>query len=359
MATTTDAAAAAAAMAQVKVLVDAIVSPVVIATFLSCAFCGIVLSLGISVLSAFPNDRPIFRYGVVLFMVVALLDTGFNAAWCYSYTVSSFMNPAKLAVFPIQFTAYAFIWRVWVVSGQRSYIWSGFKLVLAVACIGLALYIGIRMSSFTLLTDTDKIKNIFYVYLSLVGFNDVLISASMLFFLIIRPLQKGGQWEFVSRSPLTKIVVMSFQTNALSLAVQIVTQVLLMKKAGTLEYVQIGYLESKVYILSVLVTLLSRRSASSDPSSFSASHHNNNSHYGGGGDRSKGFGGTRPGNSVQVHVETLRNVEIDEEMDLAGTGGNRLSHPYSAGGARREGPVAVQFEVDDRASSTMGEKGGY
>ncbi|GAA5858026.1 hypothetical protein JCM8547_006668 [Rhodosporidiobolus lusitaniae] len=343
------AAAAAAAQAQLDFAVTSIVSPVVIATFLSCALCGVVLYLATSVLLTFPNDRSLCRLGVLSSIALALVDTAFNAAWGYKVAVKAYLKPEVLEVFPWEFTGYVFIWRVWIVSGRKSYILTGFKLALTLTTAGLAFYIGVFTSHATAITDLHEIQTVFYAYLSLCSFTDVLISLSLAWFLLFRRLRNGESKHLVLKeSPLMRLVTVSFQTNALSLAVQVAVLVILLAKPKEMQYVILGLCEGKTYLVSVLVTLLARSSASSDPSSFSTSR--NNTNYG--GDRSRGFGGTRPSNSAQVQIETFRNIEDNEEMDLAGKNGS--SHPYSAGDR-----IAVQFEVDDKASSTMEEKGGY
>ncbi|GAA5944375.1 hypothetical protein JCM10213_003243 [Rhodosporidiobolus nylandii] len=296
--------------------IDGILRPVVLASFLSCAVCGLILGLAVTYASRFQNDRRVFKVLVAFLTLAALADTAFNASWAY-------------------FNEFAYIWRVWIVSGSSGYLVAGLQLLLALAGAGCAFYVGVWARDKTSLLQFTDIQDVAYIWLGLGVVTDCLITASMFYFLVLRPKQVSGV-EGAYSSPLTRIVVKSFETNFVSLLLQSLALGLLRYslKTNTMWYALPGLLESKTYIACVLATLNSRRSVTEGDSSLDPNLSNQ---------RTKGYGarlftsGSRA-NPQSVRVTVTRDVDVDH-------GSQCPQRDSEAGG--QGGPYEVKFVVGE------------
>ncbi|GAA5838082.1 hypothetical protein JCM11251_004703 [Rhodosporidiobolus azoricus] len=298
--------AAAQAAAAAAIAVRDILTPIVVATMMSCALLGVLLALVAQYFSAFSNDRLPFRLLVGAITVLALWDTSNQCAWAYRYAVQNYGNPAQLAEWPTQFSVFAFstatsiyvcqlffVWRSWVVGGRTlvNNVLTAFQALMATAAAGCVYAMAILSvkDHWILLSDFNPLmKNIWSC-------------ASLLWHLVFRPRKIGKD---VISSPLTRIAVLAVKTNALSLIVQVTTLILTIV-LPTMHYALPGFLEVKTYCVCVVATLNARNSAnlsatSFDPSSASAP-------------RQKGLGAFDRSQQVTVHTTVQRDVEEDSQ----------------------------------------------
>ncbi|BGP20990.1 hypothetical protein JCM10213v2_009169 [Rhodosporidiobolus nylandii] len=333
--------------AQVQTLVHSLLAPLIVAAFLSALLCGIVLALSANYYSRFPNDKPIFKGLVAVLTVAAIIDTFCECAWPYHSATAYFMDPASLALWPWNYTEYFyltgvvvlmcqgfFIWRVFVVSGQKSYVMTGLQVLLAVAGTVCCIYLGAWSGSQTSLAAFINVISVGYAWLSCWAGVDVLITGSMVYYLAVRPKTKRGA-DIIASSPLMRLVYLSFETNAVSMALQIITLGLVnwSTKENHIWYTIPG----KVYIACVIVTLNARTSSAADSHASLSDP----------ASRSKGLGArnfSRHPNSVQVHV--TQDINIDESGEAFGRSQAALA------------PYEVNLAVGDDGSVSEMEKGG-
>ncbi|GAA5889775.1 hypothetical protein JCM6882_004319 [Rhodosporidiobolus microsporus] len=223
----TDSSAEAAAMAAAAAIaVHDILTPIVVASFMSCALLGVLLSLIAQYYSKFPNDRLPFRVLVGVLCVLALVDTGNEAAWAYRYAVLDFGNAAALAEWPTVFSIFAFItatsiyicqlffiWRSWVVGGRGwvNCALTALLLLLATAAAGCVYAMAVTSvkDSWTQLTDFNPLLNLIQAWLGLGFAVDLLITGSLLWHLVFRPRKIGTE---APSSALTRIAILAVKT---------------------------------------------------------------------------------------------------------------------------------------------------
>ncbi|GAA6030712.1 hypothetical protein JCM8097_006284 [Rhodosporidiobolus ruineniae] len=349
------------AIKQAQALVDDILSPTVIASFLSCCSYGIVLSLAFIYWTRFPSDRLPFKLLVGFLTLTATADTAVQSHWAYRYAVLSFAQPAKLAAAPWDFTAYTFLtgvnvavcqaffaWRVWIVSNRKSHVLTGLTVTAAVAGAGLAFYLGVYITTVEWLPEVNNRKVIMWTWLAVQLAIDIVITTSMTYFIFYRP-RRVGSAEAVESSPLNRLVVQSLQTNAISLLVQAAVLVLILT-SSTFNYAIPAFLESKTYIGSLLFTLNARSSSSS---SSSGGDHNSSSYStdkrlkGFGAGQRSSFGHTAAQSQLRsIHVHVEEAVEVDDAREPATPAKAWPKTPRTPGGGREQ--YAVRFGDEER-----------
>ncbi|GAA6024788.1 hypothetical protein JCM10207_005586 [Rhodosporidiobolus poonsookiae] len=351
-----DPATQAALLAAAKQVIDKLLAPVVIASFLSCTLCGAVLSLAVTYYARFPNDRLFYKLGVAFLTCMAMFETALFASWTYHWAVDLFMDVQSIALWPWQLVAYAFVgfvimivqfffaWRVWIVSGRTSYLMTGVQVVLAIGGCALAYYMGSQAANFETVLEFSKVRSVAWAWLAVGLANDIFLTLSLSYYLIIRP-RKMASSEATKSSPLAKIVLQAFQTNAVSLFVQLLVLILICVQSDTMSYAIPGQWESKIYVAAVIATLNARK-----PSDVSTTGHgfSSASFSGPSTQRTKGFGagdrngtGTFERGSVPVHI----HVEQEEHVER---------HPYSPRSYSEDKVCAIQFVNDDASDVEKG-----
>ncbi|GAA5838111.1 hypothetical protein JCM11251_004709 [Rhodosporidiobolus azoricus] len=345
-----DASAAAADAAQMaaalKLAATQIVAPVLIGAFMSCLMMGIVAVLVGFYWTRFGRDRPIFRVLVVFLTFAALADTAVAGSWSWQYAVKGFTNPLALSEWPISMSLYIFdmhnvnsiatvvttsqlffAWRVWVVSGRKSYLLTGIKLVLILFSAGTALYMFVRSCSYTSSTDFNELKHWIWAFLACGLAVDGVITVSMVYYIWVLPASVLGM-NMAHSSALSNLVVQSFQTNLVALVVQAITLSLAVADGTSMNYAGAGLIESKVYIACVIITLNARTAIDGSGSSS----HPSDSHS---------LHTFRPKRSVNPAINSAAvHVQVDEEVAVDGV----------------EGEFAIDLQ---RAQTSVEEKGGY
>ncbi|GAA5970664.1 hypothetical protein JCM11641_007393 [Rhodosporidiobolus odoratus] len=306
--------------------VNSVVAPMVVATSLSCILFGLVCSLVLTYFNRFPNDRIGFKLLVAAFGLIAALDTAVSCSWCYKVAVDAFSNPMVLGLLPWQLTCFAFLtgtvvlvcqlffaWRVWVISGRKSYVLSVIQLCIILGAAGLVYYMGSYSAKTKYLAAFADIQGVLHGWIAACLAVDLLITGSLAYYLILRPRKVTGTG--LRSSALTRIVVRAFETNLVSLILQCVLVGLTVYSVhrGSLHYLIMAFLETKTYIACVIITLNSRRQERKD----GATHDSGNQSSRGFESRpfpaSSATNSLTPGNSV--HVQIARNVSVDDEVD--------------------------------------------
>ncbi|GAA5889782.1 hypothetical protein JCM6882_004321 [Rhodosporidiobolus microsporus] len=348
----------AAMLAAVQTVLDNLLTPLVIASFLSCALLGIVVSLGVSYFSRFPNDRPVYKALVAFLILGCMVDTAITASWIYDWAITFFGQPQQFGMWPWQLTAYAavtgpmvlvaqlfFTWRLWIVSGKKAYILTGLTLLIALGAMATCYYMFSFALKAQLLTEFTEIASACWGWLGSELAVDVLITGGMIWYLLLRPKKIGGS-EAIQSSPLMRIVIKTVETNTASLILQTLVVILIgvSLNKDSLHYTIPGFLESKMYALCVIATLNAR--STTHPHDTTPSHSSNP------GTRSKGLGarlfnnGARSNaNANSVHVHVVEERAVDEPK-------------YGSEVALTPAPLgkySVQFDMEDGRSES--EKG--
>ncbi|GAA6046423.1 hypothetical protein JCM3770_004912 [Rhodotorula araucariae] len=301
------------------------------------------------------KDRLVFRLFVGLFTVLLLADTANACAWSFRYAVTGQLHPAKLFELPVEFCIYSlitgltvliaqgfFTWRIWIISGRKNHIFPGIVLAIQLAAFGVAIYMIYAALQRPLFADFDQVKGAPWAWLACGLLVDVLTTGGTVYYLLIKPRLIGASRDAIVHSPLRRVVLITARTNALWLLMQALTLWLIIWKLYTFHYAIPGFLECKVYVASVVITLNSRGPTGAALANFSDA------------DASlpprspKPFGGFPGG--ARPHVQ----VRIDEET--RSDSASRLEGLH-AGGAQ---PFAVKLDrsPSDESGWTVGEKSG-
>ncbi|GAA5869767.1 hypothetical protein JCM8547_005837 [Rhodosporidiobolus lusitaniae] len=282
----TDAATVAAQQAQqaallkmLQTLINQTLAPVVIATFISCALCGVVAAQVVTYYMRFPNDLWRYKFQVGFMAICAGVDTAITASWSYTWSVTYFTQPTMLALWPWQltgptgisvFTAQLFFaWRVWVVSDRKAYPLLGLLLLVIVGAVVCCFYMGVWGSQTKMLTEVGKISPVSFSWLGLELAADFAITAGLVWYILVKPRRDLPGPSHAESSPLMRIINYAFATNFFSAVVQlaVVVTIRFSMRDNNLWYCVPGFQESKVYIASVLAVLNARRQDSSPTSS--------------------------------------------------------------------------------------------
>ncbi|GAA5838107.1 hypothetical protein JCM11251_004708 [Rhodosporidiobolus azoricus] len=322
----TGAAEAAAQLAALETAVNQVMSPVQ-------------MIVGVY-WSRFSHDRLIFKLLVGFLALMAVADTAIACSWSWQYAVKGFTNPLLLSQWPTPMSLYIldiasvvfvtqlfFTYRVWIVSGRKSYILTTLKLILIFFNLGTMLYVLARSWWMNGLMEFVDVKHWVWAWLACGLVVDGLITISMVFYIWFRPGSKKSH-EAVRSAVLSSLVVQSFQTNLVALLLQTVTLVIAITQSTSLLYAAPGLIESKVYIACVVITLNARTAVDGSGSSSRPS-------------TSHPLHSFRPKRSANPTMSAAAvHVQVDEEVAVDGL----------------EGEYAIDLQT---VQTSVAEKGGY
>ncbi|TNY22270.1 hypothetical protein DMC30DRAFT_415272 [Rhodotorula diobovata] len=346
------AAEAAAQAALFQWAVREITTPVVVASFIACLLYGVLLYMAATYFLRFGStDRLAFKVLVGFLTLSALGDTINDCAWAWLYTVKAFTDPNVLALFPPNLIVYAcitgpnvlltqgfFTWRVWVVSGRKNWIVPSIMTVLVLLACAMAFTLAAWVNAHTYMTEFGDAKWLIYTWLASGFVVDVIITAAITYYLIVRPQKLAGaatRAKLSRENPLGRIVIKTFQTNSLSLLIHAVTLVVMIVKGQALWYSMTGFQMSKLYIISLIATLNARHdSASGESADFSSRDGTTRGHTSLKGRSTFNHLGQ---SSVPVHVHISEEVKVDDGDESA----SASDFVLSSGPAT---PYSVRFE---------------
>ncbi|GAA5889795.1 hypothetical protein JCM6882_004326 [Rhodosporidiobolus microsporus] len=339
-------------------LIDDVLSPLVVASFLSFCATGIVLALSAQYFSLFwSKDRPVFIWGVAFLTVFTLVDQACLGSWTFNWAVNGFMNPLLMAELPWEMVAYCFTtgtavlitqtfytWRIWVVGQRKNYVLVGFLLGIGFAAFACEM----RMMAFcierTQLADFVEVRGALWAWTSLVLAGDVLITASMWYYIVFKNQKRSG--VEVAQSPLMRIIHRCIQTNSLSTLVQILIMILIGVYPNSQIFGIFAWLEVKVYNGSLIATLNARHTAADSLGFDSTSHTAQHTAARGFGAKSTTNGRPNRLGQTSVHVQIEHEVAVEIDDDPAAP-------------MPQKSPYAVKFQKEEAAErGSLSEKGG-
>ncbi|GJN88657.1 hypothetical protein Rhopal_001623-T1 [Rhodotorula paludigena] len=268
------------------------------------------------------SDRLVFRILVGFLSVAVIADTANSCSWAYTYTIAGMLNPARLLQLPKEFMAFSFIagltvfvvqiffiWRIWIISGRKNWIFPAIVLLIAAAAFAVALYVIHAALQRPLFTQFGEGATVYY--------------------LLIKPRRIGASTGALVNSPLTRLLLVTARTNSLSLLVQTFTLFLVVWKITTFYYAIPGFLEVEVYVASLVITLNARSgTGNGETTDFSDSGPTSRTSK-----AAKNFGNFSVASrnasgvpSVHVHVQEERHVDIASDF---GHAGNAAAKPYA------------------------------
>ncbi|BGP28237.1 hypothetical protein Rt10032_c24g6701 [Rhodotorula toruloides] len=322
--------AAVVMIAQIQYFVKAFTMPVLIGTCLSCLTAGLVTSLIWRYFSRYgTTDRWAFRTLVGFYLVALLADTATQIAWTYSYTINGQLDPANIYRLPREFMAYTIItattvftvqiffnWRIWVISGRKNWLLCGALCLLQLGAMGCGLYMFAAMAREQWFPEFGNVRQAPFAWLGAGLGTDVLITAGMTYYLIIVPRLNGvdARKNQVIESPLRRLAIQTFQTNAVSLCLQSITLGMMVHTITNMNYAIIGFQEAKIYIASVVISLNARHTTGENSAHFTESNPVASGRSKALGGYSSRFGRSTTGAAL-VSQQRQRSVHVSVEQE--------------------------------------------
>jgi len=248
---------------------DNTLGAVLVGFAVACVVYGVLLTQAFSYFSRYPSDRPVYKFLVVLILLLETADQAFIGHAVYYYNVTCFADPLALLrgsvtwSFILQETVGAivgwivktsFAMRVYRFSGQNVFI-TGFILMLTFGQLGVAMAFTVKAFTLPDLFAVSHITMLGTISLSIGVLTDIVVAVSLCYFL--NRLRTGYKQ---SDSLVYSLVRYAINTGVLTSAVSISTLVLFNILQGrNFIYVATYFILSKLYAISFLATLNTRR----------------------------------------------------------------------------------------------------
>lgn len=248
--------------------IDNTLGAVLVGFAVSCCVYGILITQIYMYFSRYPSDRPFYKLLVSLIMLLDTADQAFIGHIIYFYSITNFANELVLirgAVtwsFILQLTFGAivgaivktsFALRVWRFS-QRNYYITGLILFLVLGQLGLALVFAVKSFQLPGVFAVVNLRVLGTVALAVGVLTDLVTAAALCYFL--SKLRTGYKQ---SDSLVNSLVRYAVNTGALTSAVSLSTVILYNLMPSNLIFVATYFLLSKLYAISFMATLNTRR----------------------------------------------------------------------------------------------------
>lgn len=254
----------------------------------SCIVYGILTTQIYVYFTRYPSDRPVYKFLVLLILALETADQSFIGHVVYHYGISNFDN--LIAVLQATVT-WSFIMqqavgalvgcivktyfalRVWRFS-QRNYFVTGLILLLTYGQMGLAMTFTCKAFQLASVFSVVQLRVLGTITLGVGVLTDLVTSGALIFYLL--RLRTGYQQ---SDSLVHSLVRYTINTGAVTTAVSSATVVLYNLMPHNLVFIGTYFILSKLYAISFLATLNTRRilkgGAGTDREVTSRSNNNN------------------------------------------------------------------------------------
>jgi len=236
----------------------------------ACGVYGVLITQIFSYFRNYPGDRWLFKYLVALIWLLETADQCFIGHLVYYYGISNYTKPATLATatmtwsFILQQTFGAVVgaivkgyfgFRVWRFSNRNIWI-TGLVLLGTLGQLGLALAFTMRAFQLPSVFAVHQLLTLGTISLGVGVFTDVVTAAALCYY-----LQKLRTGLRTSDSLVNSLSAYAINTGALTSAVSITVLLLyrLLPKIN-LAFVALYFILSKLYAISFMATLNTRRS---------------------------------------------------------------------------------------------------
>ncbi|KAJ6454143.1 hypothetical protein C8R45DRAFT_1192097 [Mycena sanguinolenta] len=249
--------------------VDNTLGAIVVGFAVSCVIYGILLTQAWTYFSRFNSDAAIYKVLVVLILILETADQTFIGHFVYFYTVTSAGHPLALATGTTTWSVImqqavgsvvstivkcAFATRVYRFSEKNLWI-TTILILLALGQLGVAIAFTARAFELVSIPSVFNLKLIATISLALGVLTDVLTAGSLCFFLW-RMRTKGRS---AANSLITRLVTDAINTGVLTTVVSLSTLLLFDFMGTNLIFAATYFLLSKLYAISFLATLNTRR----------------------------------------------------------------------------------------------------
>ncbi|KAF7346807.1 hypothetical protein MSAN_01819600 [Mycena sanguinolenta] len=249
--------------------VDNTLGAIVVGFAVSCVIYGILLTQAWTYFSRFNSDSAIYKMLVVLILILETADQVFIGHFVYFYTVTSAGQPLALATGTTIWSVImqqaagsvvstivkcAFATRVYRFSDKNIWI-TTILILLALGQLGVAVVFTVRAFEIGIISKVFNLKLVATISLALGVLTDVLTASALCFFLW-RMRTKGRS---AANSLITRLVTDAINTGVLTTVVSLSTLLLFDFMEGNLIFAATYFLLSKLYAISFLATLNTRR----------------------------------------------------------------------------------------------------
>ncbi|GAA6030588.1 hypothetical protein JCM8097_006222 [Rhodosporidiobolus ruineniae] len=269
--------------AQQRLVID-LLSPLVTAAFLSSASCGVVVCLAATYFFRFARDRAVFKLLVGGLTVLALAGTAIECSFAFNWAVLHFGDYSVFARLNWQMKSYFFLtgipvlvvelyygWRIWVISGRGNYLLTGLIGLGSIAAFACIMRGGVYTMKHDAISAFHAIRPTIIAWIVLLIAVDLLVTCGTLYYLVFRP-RRDGAGLLAPNSRITSLALLTVKTNSISLFVQVFILVLLLIFPRAFHFGALSFLETKIYVGSLVATLnardattLATRAGSGDP----------------------------------------------------------------------------------------------
>ncbi|KAK0243790.1 hypothetical protein EDD85DRAFT_173544 [Armillaria nabsnona] len=234
----------------------------------ACCVYGILVTQVFRYFSRYPFDRPVYKGLVLLILLLETVDQIFIGHVVYHYTISNFANVSALIrgtvtwSFILQQTVGAvvgcivktsFALRVWRFSERNIFI-TGIILLLTYGQLGLAITFTLKAFELTGVFEVVNLRVLGSTSLGVGVLTDLVTAISLCYFL--NKLRTGYH---KSDSLVNSLVLYAINTGALTSAVSLSTLILYNIMPTNLVFVACFFILSKLYAISFMATLNTRR----------------------------------------------------------------------------------------------------
>jgi len=249
--------------------VDSTLGAIFVGFAVACCVYGILLTQIFSYFWRYPLDKLHFKAFVIIILLLETADQVFIGHLVYYYSITNYANPAALLLATmtwsliLQLTMGAcvgamvksyFAFRVWRFSGRNIFI-TGLILLLTISQLGTAIAYTVEAFKLPSIFAAHQIELLGSFSLALGVVTDIITAGSLCFFL--NRLRTGYT---ASDGLVNNLCSYAINTGVLTSTVSLITLVLYNAMPGTnLYFVATYFLLSKLYAISFLATLNTRR----------------------------------------------------------------------------------------------------
>ncbi|KAM0749903.1 hypothetical protein T439DRAFT_381452 [Meredithblackwellia eburnea MCA 4105] len=231
--------------------------------------CGITVTQVYTYFTTVPNDKPIFRWSVIVLLIIDIFHTVISCHTVYDWTVANYGNISHIARSPWTFTIEPAItgivtsWvqlfyavRVYLINGRH---WALPSLICALSFIQLGFACGATGMIVHLSSEFSRFQSWTYgvsIWLGAAALGDVLITSSMFWALREARSQNGSEFQRTS-SLIDTIIRNTIETNGLTTLFAIIDAILFGASSQAWHVIP-NLCLVKLYYNSLLVSLNSR-----------------------------------------------------------------------------------------------------
>ncbi|KAJ7085532.1 hypothetical protein C8R44DRAFT_893821 [Mycena epipterygia] len=247
---------------------DNTLGAIVVGFAASCVVFGVLLTQVWTYFGRYNSDAQTYKFLVLFILILEAVDQAFIGHFVYFYTVTNVGNPAALLTSNTTWSVIlqqalgsvagtivkcCFATRVYRFSEKNIWI-TGFIIFLCIGQLGVALAFTVKAFELQTIPAVFNLKTLATISLGLGAFTDVVTAAALIFFL--RRLRTGYR---AADSLVRRLVTDAINTGVVTTAVSLATLLLFNFLTGNLIFAATYFLLSKLYAISFLATLNTRR----------------------------------------------------------------------------------------------------